>query len=86
MAVEQRKKEFEKAVWAVTEMLCIVIGLLLYFTPSIIGRHKANALAIFVFNFFLGWTFLGWVLALVWACTKDAVIETSTRAGQIKEP
>ena len=55
-------------VWIV---LVIAVGLFLYFIPSMVGRHKTDAVAIFVFNFFLGWTFLGWVLALVWACTKD---------------
>jgi uncharacterized membrane protein YqaE (UPF0057 family) len=43
-----------------------------YFLPNIVGHHKSNATAIFVLNLFLGWTFLGWVLALVWACTKDS--------------
>lgn len=55
-------------VWIV---FVIAVGLFLYFIPSMVGRHKTDAVAIFVFNFFLGWTFLGWVLALVWACTKD---------------
>ncbi|PYL59399.1 MAG: hypothetical protein DMF31_06905 [Verrucomicrobia bacterium] len=55
-------------VWIV---LVIAVALFLYFIPSMVGRHKTDAVAIFVFNLFLGWTFLGWVLALVWACTKD---------------
>ena len=55
-------------VWFV---LVIVVGLFLYFVPSMVGIRKTDAVAIFVFNLFLGWTFLGWVLALVWACTKD---------------
>lgn len=55
-------------------VLVIAVGLFLYFIPSMVGRNKTDAVAIFVFNFFLGWTFLGWVLALVWACTKDPVI------------
>ena len=46
-------------------------GLFLYFLPSIVGRHKINAEAIFVLNFFLGWTLIGWVAALVWAVAKD---------------
>jgi hypothetical protein len=38
--------------------------------PAIVAicNGHVNALAILVFNLFLGWTFLGWVLALVWAC------------------
>ena len=51
----------------------IVLGLILtlYFLPAIIGRKKRNARAIMWLNFFLGWTFIGWVVALVWAMTKD---------------
>jgi Superinfection immunity protein len=50
-----------------------IIGLLIYFTPSISAalRGKKNAFAIFMLNFLLGWTFIGWVIAMVWACTKD---------------
>jgi hypothetical protein len=47
--------------------------LLLYFLPSMIGMRKHNAGAIFVLNFFLGWTFVGWVGALIWACTHEQV-------------
>ena len=54
-------------------LLVIFIVLLLYFMPSVIGSTKRNAAAIFVLNLFLGWTFVGWVIALVWACTRDSV-------------
>ncbi|MGH6986187.1 MAG: superinfection immunity protein [Caulobacteraceae bacterium] len=42
--------------------------------PSLIalGRHKRNALAIFSLNLFLGWTLIGWVLAIVWSLSIDA--------------
>lgn len=51
----------------------IFIGLLvaLYFLPTIIGRKKANRTAIFWLNFLLGWSFVGWVVALIWALTVD---------------
>jgi len=41
----------------------------LYITPSFIARMKnnPNVLAISVFNILLGWTVIGWVIALVWA-------------------
>lgn len=44
-----------------------------YFLPTIIAvlREKRNAGAIFVVNFFLGLTVLGWVLPLAWACMQD---------------
>jgi hypothetical protein len=44
---------------------------LVYFLPAIIAvdRGHHNSTAIGLFNFFLGWTFLGWVIALVWSAT-----------------
>ncbi len=49
-----------------------LFSLALYFLPTIIAiaRKQPNALAIFVLNFFLGWTFIGWVVALVWSVKK----------------
>jgi hypothetical protein len=51
--------------------LIIVFLGLLYFLPTIVGRNKRNANAIMMLNIFLGWTFIGWVVALVWAMTVD---------------
>jgi len=34
-------------------------------------NKKQNAGAIGALNFFLGWTLVGWVVALVWAISKD---------------
>ncbi len=57
----------------------LVLSLFIYFLPSIVGRRKANATAIFMLNLFLGWTFLGWVVALIWACTQDSAMEQLAR-------
>jgi formylglycine-generating enzyme required for sulfatase activity len=50
-----------------------LILVFLYFLPSFIAglNHKTNVWAIFAFNLLLGWTFIGWVVSLVWALTKD---------------
>jgi len=53
------------------EILLIILAVFLYFIPSIVGKDKNNAGAIFALNLFLGWTLIGWVVALVWALTKD---------------
>jgi hypothetical protein len=34
-------------------------------------KQKLQKTEIVVLNVFLGWTFLGWVVALVWACMED---------------
>ncbi len=42
-----------------------------YFLPSFVAafRRHHNAGAIFVLTLLLGWTGLGWVIALIWAFT-----------------
>jgi Superinfection immunity protein/Short C-terminal domain len=44
-----------------------------YFLPTIIAvlRRKASAVGIFFLNLFLGWTFIGWIGALIWALSAD---------------
>jgi len=50
-----------------------ILLLLIYILPGIIARRqkKENADAIFILNLLLGWTYVGWVIALVWALMKD---------------
>ena len=48
-------------------MLTLIALTLLYFLPSIAAYNKPRFLRIFLVNFFLGWTFIGWIVALVWA-------------------
>lgn len=49
------------------------LGMLLagYFLPWIIAasRHHHQSAAIFMLTLLLGWTVLGWIVAMVWACT-----------------
>lgn len=54
-------------------MLWISLLAVAYFIPSGVAvmRGKRNAMAIVVLNLLLGWTFLGWVLALVWSVLSD---------------
>jgi hypothetical protein len=53
-------------------LISFAISLAFYFLPTIIAlaKHRRNTLAIFLLNFFLGWTFIGWVVALVWSVKK----------------
>ena len=51
----------------------LVIGscLILYFLPAILGWKKRNAREICWLNFVIGWSGVGWVIALSCALTKD---------------
>lgn len=54
--------------------MLLFFGIAIYFLPSIhaaINRHR-NAGAIVALNLLLGWTFVFWVIALVWSLTKPA--------------
>jgi hypothetical protein len=55
-------------------LLILAVSLAIYFIPYIVASKngKQNAGAIGALNFFLGWTLVGWVVALVWAMSKDA--------------
>ena len=53
------------------EGLPLVVALLIYFIPTIVGCRKRNAGSIFVLNLLLGWTLIGWVIALMWALTHE---------------
>ena len=53
--------------------IIIIISLISYFLPTVIAmlRGKSNTFAILLLNLFLGWTFIGWIVALVWSVTSD---------------
>jgi len=51
--------------------LLFAIGLAIYFLPTLVGWKKKNVIAIFTLNLLLGWSVIGWVIALVWAVAKD---------------
>ncbi len=49
----------------------LAVVAVLYFVPAVVAvmRGHPNAVAICMLDLFLGWTFLGWVAALVWSFT-----------------
>jgi hypothetical protein len=51
----------------------LIVSFVLYFLPTMIAvaRKHRNALPIFILNLFLGWTFLGWIVSLVWCFTAQ---------------
>jgi hypothetical protein len=57
-------------------LLIFTTCLLVYFLPFVcaLSRNKRNSGAIFALNLLLGWTFIGWVVALVWALTADTPV------------
>jgi Superinfection immunity protein len=57
-------------VLASIHSIALLVVLCLYFLPAIVAvarkvRHQGSVVVI---NLFLGWTFIGWVVALAMAC------------------
>ncbi len=54
-------------------LFLLAVALFLYFIPALEAhrRRHRNARAIAALNALLGWTVLGWIVALVWALTDD---------------
>jgi hypothetical protein len=56
---------------AVVDAQTLVLLVIVYFAPTLVarGRYHPQAGAITVVNVFLGWTLVGWVVALAMACS-----------------
>jgi T4 superinfection immunity protein len=54
----------------------LLVTLALYFVPSIVAvaRKVTNQGSVIVINVFLGWTFIGWVVALAMACRTSRAV------------
>ena len=59
------------------ELWIIMIICVFYFLASVIayGRRTKRVCGIILLNLFLGWTFIGWVGALVWAVSDNTEAE-----------
>jgi hypothetical protein len=67
-----------------------------YWLPTIIAfyrKHPSKG-GIFALNFFFGWSFVGWVVSLVWslsdasgrAATQSVIVNTTVNAGNTEMP
>jgi len=57
----------------VVSVISITLFCAFHFTPLIVAivRHHRAKLAIGVTNVLLGWTVIGWIVALIWACNSN---------------
>ncbi len=67
--------------------ILILIGILIlafiHFLPMIIAlkRNHKNKIPIILINIFLGWSLVGWVIALVWATKKNENVMIENNFG-----
>ena len=71
-----------------TAFILTTLAVTIYLLPAFVaaGRRHRNAGAIFALNLFLGWTLLGWVLALVWGMTANTKPADGTQMRRVPCP
>lgn len=67
-------------------LIIIPLAIGLYFLPGIVAhiRDHNNENPIVLLNLFLGWTFLGWVIALAWSASDNVATPTPAAAKPAK--
>jgi len=55
-----------------TDIVVMLLVGVLYLLPTVVAMARSHhqAPAIFLLNLLLGWSGLGWIMALVWAATR----------------
>lgn len=66
------------------EIIFLLIALAIYFIPTWVGYNHRNAGSIFVLNLFFGWTFIGWIVALIWAVSNDSKPQPIVFKNEVK--
>lgn len=77
--MEKAKKIISKVIaWGVKYPMLVIMWILVpctlfYILPGAIAttRKHPNSMAIWLVNIFLGWSIIGWVVALVWSVLKS---------------
>jgi hypothetical protein len=73
----------------ITEGIFVAAVAVIYLAPAFIAERRGhrNAIAIYILTLLLGWTFIGWAIALVWACTANITpIVDDTEVEPLSEP
>ncbi|ENY9091490.1 MULTISPECIES: superinfection immunity protein [Klebsiella/Raoultella group] len=67
------------SVW---NIIVLIFAIIIYVLPGVIAssREHKNSTAIWVLNIVLGWSFLGWIAALVWSFTSPGVVKIEPQA------
>lgn len=68
-------------------IILIGVCLVVFYLPIIIAifrKHK-NFLPIFIINFFLGWTVIGWLISLIWSvkASKERVTKINKETHSV---
>lgn len=56
-----------------TGVLFVVLLFIIYFLPAFIAGYRTHKdhTNILLVNMFFGWSFVGWIVVLIWALSKE---------------
>lgn len=63
-----------------------LLSLFLYFLPAYLARNKPEFTSILILNILAGWTFIGWIVALIWALTARQQRQTAAQPVAANPP
>ena len=63
-----------------------LLSLFLYFLPAYLARNKPDFTSILLLNLLAGWTFIGWIIALIWALAAKPQAPASYVATSAPQP
>ena len=66
-------------------LLLMLLFIAIYYVPSFVAikRKHVHVLQITILNTFLGWSFIPWVAALIWATTNNIDENINTKSSWI---
>ena len=75
-----KPQDYDLLIGLLLAFLAFTLFICVYLLPTFIAyrKDKKDKLAILLINIFLGSTFIGWVIALVWALTTDKKLKLET--------
>ncbi|WP_298147516.1 superinfection immunity protein [Flavobacterium sp.] len=76
---------FENNEITVEKVTASLVGLAIYFIPTIIARDKKKWKLIALFNLLTGWTIFGWFIALLWAIKAESKVKIDFTAEMENE-
>ncbi|HDO7148197.1 TPA: superinfection immunity protein [Klebsiella michiganensis] len=72
---------FGDKLMSIWNIIVLIFAIIIYVLPGVIAssREHKNSTAIWVLNIVLGWSFLGWIAALVWSFTNPGVVKLESQ-------
>ena len=62
------------------------VASLVYMLPTLISFQKKNLIQVFLMNFFVGFTIIGWIIAFIMALKLDNPIQKTAEQNTVPEP